>query len=255
MPKDNLIEKKNIQLLKSACRNKHLNNQSNFSFFNLIKYKIKKFLYHIPFNKKFTWHQNLKSEKNVLQYNLPNSSVIPHEFVRLEPWEMEYLYSVAKFAKKGILELGRFNGGSTILFSLANPEVKKYSIDIEPQDDDKLLKILENLDCNKNLTLIIGDSQKTKYDNINSYDFLFIDGDHSYEGCLNDLNNWWQKLNINGSVILHDCYLGSEVQQAVVDFLVDKNVKMIVSPYQGTEHWNNRVSGSLCHFIKKFDNC
>ena len=245
-----LLDIKNLYLLRSACRTKNLNNQSNLNGLDKIKYKIKKILSYISFLKKYNFYKFINAQKNIFPYNLSTASVIPREFIRLDPWEMEYLYSVAKFAKKGIVELGRFNGGSTIVLSIANTKVKKYSIDIKPQDDDKCLRLLEQLNCNNNLNLIIGDSQKAKYDDIKSYDFLFVDGDHSYNGCLNDLNNWWDALESGGHVILHDCYLGNEVQEAAVDFLANKNVKIIIAPYRGLEHWHNRASGSLCHFIK-----
>ena len=243
-------DEENLYLLRSACRTRFLHNPSNLNSLDKIKYKIKKILFHISFFKQYNFYKFFIDQKNIFPYNLPTASVIPPEYIRLEPWEMEYLYSVAKFAKKGIVELGRFNGGSTIVLSMANTKLKKYSIDIKPQDDDKCLRLLEQLNCNNNLNLIVGDSQKAKYDYIKSYDFLFVDGDHSYNGCLNDLNNWWDALEPGGHVILHDCYLGSEVQEATVDFLANKNVNIIISPYRGSEHWHNRASGSLCHFIK-----
>ena len=102
----------------------------------------------------------------------------------------------------------------------------------------------------KNVNLITGDSQKTSYDEISSYDLLFIDGDHSYQGCLNDLNNWWSKLSSGGHIILHDCYAFTEVQKAVIEFLIDKNVEFIVSPYRGHEHWFNRYQ-VLCAILLK----
>lgn len=208
-------------------------------------------LYKFLFFKNKPWAHEIINNSNILSYNLSPATLIPSDFIRLEPWEMEYIFSVAKFAKKGILEIGRFNGGSSILFALANDNLKIFSIYIAPKNDSKLLKIFEKLDIKKNVELIVGDSQKTNYKNITSFDLLFVDGDHSYDGCFNDLNNWWDKLTVGGHVILHDCYLGSEVQKAVIDFLDDKKVDIITSPYQGSEYWHNRISGSLCHFIKK----
>jgi hypothetical protein len=41
------------------------------------------------------------------------------------------------------------------------------------------------------------------------------------------------------------------IQKAVIDFLRDKKVEIIISPYRGFNHWHNKYSGSLCHFIKK----
>ncbi|HVQ40327.1 MAG TPA: class I SAM-dependent methyltransferase, partial [Pyrinomonadaceae bacterium] len=38
-------------------------------------------------------------------------------------------------------------------------------------------------------------------------DFLFIDGDHSYEGCLRDWREWSPFVNLGGIVAFHDARL------------------------------------------------
>jgi predicted O-methyltransferase YrrM len=234
-------QKNILNLLLGSSRRKHLKyNYANFTLIENFKYFIKKFIL------------NSVPDSNKTSYLLPNikKKIIPTEFIRLDPWEIEYLFSVAQFSKKGIVEIGRFNGGSAILFGSANKLVPIWSIDIAPQNDKKLIQIFKDLDI-KNVNLIIGDSQVTIYEDVKSYDFLFIDGDHSYQSCYNDLNNWWNKLSVGGHLILHDCYLFCEVQKAVIDFLSDKKFEIIISAYRGSKHWHNKKSGSLCHFIKK----
>ena len=66
---------------------------------------------------------------------LPARSGLPKDFIRLCPWEMEYVFAVARRARTGILEIGRLNGGSTFLMACANSEVPIHSIDISPVDD------------------------------------------------------------------------------------------------------------------------
>lgn len=39
-----------------------------------------------------------------------------------------------------------------------------------------------------------------------SLDFVFIDADHSYEGCNNDIKNWMPKVKKGGYVIGHDIF-------------------------------------------------
>jgi hypothetical protein len=186
---------------------------------------------------------------NLIDYRLGQPKIIPNEFIRQEPWEIEYLFTVASHTTLGILETGRFNGGSALIFSAANNRIPIYSIDINPQNDEKLLGICKSLNIGYNLDLIIGDSQKTKYSQIKELDLIFIDGDHSFEGCLSDLINWWPNLVKGGHVLLHDCYLGSEVQRAVIKFLNEHTAQVIVSPYIPYEHRRN-VTGSICHFVK-----
>ena len=52
-------------------------------------------------------------------------------------------------------------------------------------------------------------------------DFIFIDGDHSYDGCLGDFSAWWPKVKSGGLFTGHDFNLPS-VNEALKDFLGDK---------------------------------
>lgn len=187
--------------------------------------------------------------RNKINYRLQSPRRVPGDFIRMEPWEIEYLYSIALRVKHGIVETGRFNGGSALVFAAANPRVPIWSIDIEPQDDARLNSLCANLGIGTNLNLIVGDSQKTKYGQIGVYDLLFIDGDHSFQGCLNDLENWWPGLKSGGHVVLHDCYLGCEVQDAIIDFIARHPVMLVQPPWRGREHWRH-PTGSICHLVK-----
>jgi len=228
---DRLIDVKNVELLKSACRTKHL------------------FLPRAP-----QWLRSIISaifgSRNRIDYRVAKASTIPPEFIRQEPWEIEYLYMMAKHARIGILETGRFNGGSTVIEALANTEVPIYSIDYAPQNDDFLVSKLRELEVGANVHLIVGDSQNTRYEHIDRYDLLYIDADHSYKGCLNDLVNWWDQLVIGGHILLHDCYFGCEVQDAAIEFIKGHDVEIVVSPYKSHEH-RRYPQGSLCHLVKK----
>jgi predicted O-methyltransferase YrrM len=51
-----------------------------------------------------------------------------------------------------------------------------------------------------------------------SIDLAFIDGDHSYEGCLKDLQMVHPRMKKNSTILIHDCYPGSETLRAVHDF-------------------------------------
>ena len=176
---------------------------------------------------------------------------IPRDFIRMEPWEIRYLYSVCTHARHRVVEIGRFKGGSTLIAAHAT-QLPIFSVDLAPQDDIYLQHLMQVCGVGTNVTLVVGDSQKTKY-NVGPYDVLFVDGDHSYEGCLNDLNNWWDELAPGGHVVCHDCYLGKHsgegVQDAVCEFLKDKQVNIFLTPYIQQNHWA-LPHGSLCHFQK-----
>jgi predicted O-methyltransferase YrrM len=183
-------------------------------------------------------------------YAPPAKSGLPKEFIRLEPWEGEYLFLLASGSRQGIVEIGRLMGGSTFLLACANSRVPINSIDIQPQNDAQLNLYLRQHGCGQNVNLIVGDSQQTDYPDIAPFDLLFIDGDHSYQGCMRDLENWYPKLAPGGHLILHDCYFGCEVQDAVVDFIARHDVQIVRSPYVISSHWQTSY-GSIAHFIKR----
>jgi len=54
----------------------------------------------------------------------------------------------------------------------------------------------------------------------NSVDLLFIDADHHYEACLQDIRLWWPK--VNRVVAGHD-FTGAGVRAAVEDFCRETN--------------------------------
>jgi predicted O-methyltransferase YrrM len=175
--------------------------------------------------------------------------VVPRDFIRLEPWEAEYLFILGSRAREGIVEIGRFNGGSSLVFSCANTNVPIYSIDIGAKDDNRLSNLLDEIGYGKNLKLVTGDSQKGTFADVPPFDLLFIDGDHSYEGCLADLVAWYPRLKPGGHVVLHDCYFSSPVQNAILDYIADKKVRLFNNPYRVSDHYL-LPEGSICHFMK-----
>jgi predicted O-methyltransferase YrrM len=173
------------------------------------------------------------------------------EFIRLDPWELPYVVWAAARARTGIVEIGRYNGGSTLVFALANPKVPIYSIDIAPQDDDRLRRVLTEHGAGGNVHLLVGDSQKGEFAGIppEGYDLLLIDGDHSYDGCLADLTAWWPGLAAGGSVLLHDCYHGSEVQDATEAFFARHDARFVRGANIPATHWLSG-DGSIAHAVK-----
>lgn len=187
---------------------------------------------------------------NKRSYNVPDVSQLPKEYIRLCPWEAGYLFMLASRAKLGIVETGRFHGGSTFMLAWSNRDIPIHTVDIAPQNDELLKSYFAIHGIGANVDLIIGDSQRTKYTQVKEIDLLFIDGDHSYEGCTADLENWYPNLAVGGHIVLHDCYFGSPVQESVIDFMVrHPDLQAVQTPYVNPEYWH-LPAGSLAHLIK-----
>lgn len=182
---------------------------------------------------------------------LPSESGLPLEFIRLCPWEMEFLFLIARRARVGILEIGRFNGGSTFVLACAAPHVPIHSIDISPQNDDILRKLFSSHGIGMNVNLIVGDSQNENHESVGAIDLLFIDGDHSYAGCMADIRNWYDRVTPLGKIVFHDSYIGRPfygVQDAALDLLEEKRdeLEVIVSPLIGAAHWRHPFGSIAC---------
>ena len=180
---------------------------------------------------------------------LPETSGLPKEFVRLCPWEIEFLFTVARRARTGILEIGRYNGGSTFVLSCANPDVPIHSIDIAPQNDELLRQLFREHAVGANVSLIVGNSAE-RHASVGPLDLLFIDGDHSYDACMADIRTWYDAVAPGGMLAFHDSYDTPEygVQSAILDLLAEKgnDLTVIVSPLIGPAHWRHPHGSMAC---------
>jgi len=79
-------------------------------------------------------------------------------------------------------------------------------------------------------TQIHGDSKKVgKCWLLGEIDFLFIDGDHSYEGCAGDITSWLPHMKKGGVIAIHDHRVDAwpDVIAAVKAELTDKGYEQI----------------------------
>lgn len=126
--------------------------------------------------------------------------------------EAAYLFSLARsLSPCRILEIGRYRGGSTLLLAAAIDENSKLtSIDNLTKagcDDSALLKVLGKAGFSHKVELIIQDSTGVEA-GAGSYDIIFIDGDHTYEGITKDYEHWKYAVKTGGHLMLHDAAYG-----------------------------------------------
>lgn len=112
-----------------------------------------------------------------------------------------------------VLEIGTANGGTLFLFCcIAAENAKIISLDLPVSNSIFRIPIYKSF-CSKNqcMHLIRNDSHKketlTKVKNIlrgEKIDFLFIDGDHTYEGVKEDFKMYGPLVKTNGLIAFHD---------------------------------------------------
>jgi predicted O-methyltransferase YrrM len=101
------------------------------------------------------------------------------------------------------IEIGRFNGGSTLLLAAAaGAGGHVVSVDRDPRDDNGLRAALEQAGLRDRVELITADANDV--DVPGPFDFALIDGDHSYEAAKRDHNRWGQRVRPGGLIIHHD---------------------------------------------------
>ena len=101
------------------------------------------------------------------------------------------------------VEIGRYFGGSTILLAVAVGEKGHLlSIDCSPRDDQTLTRVLQQTGLAERVSLLIGDANEVNQ--AGPFDFILIDGDHSYSGAKRDLDQWGPRLRHGGYAVFHD---------------------------------------------------
>lgn len=112
---------------------------------------------------------------------------------------------------KSYVEIGVFKGDTiNEVYNKTNLNlcagIDKYTNNNRLYDNDiEEIKNLMIKNTNKNIKIILEDSIKAskKFKN-NSLDLVFIDGDHSYEACLRDIDAWYPKIKKGGILAGHN---------------------------------------------------
>ncbi len=123
--------------------------------------------------------------------------------------EQELLYALAQQVPENglILEIGGEFGMSASLFIKgARESVRIYTVDLFPGSllSDHRANLREAGFADGRSEQIQGASASIVLGWHEPIDLLFIDGDHSYEAVLADLNNWTPFVKQGGIVVLHD---------------------------------------------------
>lgn len=81
-------------------------------------------------------------------------------------------------------------------------------------------------------------------------DLIFIDGLHTFEASLNDVLNSLKYLNLNGTIVLHDCFPPSKASATPAKSLKEA-AKMDIPDWKGA--WCGDVWKTVAYLKKKYD--
>jgi hypothetical protein len=111
--------------------------------------------------------------------------------------EAAVLWKAIKATSGNILEVGRNLAGSTVLLAAATgPDREIYSIDNRSHENRACKDYLARAANKGRVHLLLADS-RVPLPNL-KFGFLFIDGDHTFEGVLADVLAHWNALQSSG---------------------------------------------------------
>ena len=148
-------------------------------------------------------------------------------------WEVISVF-ITQFNWKVGVEIGVNEGETVFEIAKSNPKLKMYGVDPYKVQQENILyernisqkyndtslniirrKMLKEAFRYPNLEIIVDNSiNASKQFDKESIDFVFIDGDHSYESVKNDIKYWEPIVKENGLIMGHD-YNWGDVARAV----------------------------------------
>ena len=110
----------------------------------------------------------------------------------------------------------------------------KYIARLDPYSLESVLKLLKKFQ--KNINIIKGNSNKVlKEINLEEFNYVFLDGGHSYETVKNDLDNLASVITNNGIILCDDYNLSYApgIKNAIDNYAVEKkfNLKILRSRF------------------------
>jgi predicted O-methyltransferase YrrM len=185
-----------------------------------------------------------------------SSNQLNHGVASLQVDEAALLFRLARDAQSGpFAEIGRFKGGSTLIFAAALPpgaELWSYDLHVAlradmpgAELDAELGGALERFGLAEKVHLVVADS-RTVDPPPEPLELLFIDGDHSYEGAKADFTRWSAFVRAGGHVLFHDAVDRGGYGN------VYPGVTRAVAEVEQAGGWERQPgAGSIAHFIRR----
>lgn len=152
-------------------------------------------------------YEALDLKANLGAFSTFDSEIVMSEVEKLEP---EQVY----------LEVGVDKGKSlSIARMVAKDGVEVHGVDLRPDPEVPDTEFHQS----DSFTFKLG----------KKVDVIFIDGDHTYEGCKADIDNWFPQMAKGGVMFFHDADATSPgVVQAIEEFVKNNDFRVWYSPNQ-----------------------
>jgi predicted O-methyltransferase YrrM len=170
--------------------------------------------------------------------------------------EAAYLYRLVRGIRAGrIAEIGRYKGGSTLLMAAAmdgETVLDSYDLHLIALHDGKeldraLQRSLARYGLAERVRLHVQDSTAV-HPAPESFDLVFVDGNHSYEGARKDFLHWRDAVRPGGHVVFHDAVKTREFSKAA------PGLRELIPEIEG-EHGGSfekvDAVGTLVHFRRR----
>lgn len=158
----------------------------------------------------------------------------------ISPAEMDLLFNLAAAVSAGgrIVEIGSFQGKSTVCLGLGAKQSGAWMCAIDPHEDCQinetthygmenhaaLLKNLVDFEVADIVRVVALYSMAVIDSWSDDVDLVWIDGSHEYYSVMMDLVGWAQYVSSTGKIVLHDStghFPG--VSRAMTEFLINGN--------------------------------
>lgn len=174
--------------------------------------------------------------------------------------QAEFLYRLLnKFTPKIIVELGTSIGLTSLYLSKALPKSNIYTIEGCPnlfKFSKELFKTEStSMGSVTNITSINGNFNiefPKLLTNIDSLDFLYIDGNHTYEATINYFNLALEKKKSNSIFVFDDIYWSEDMQKAWKEICLHKDVTLSLDLFYFGIVFFKTENKEKEHFVLKF---
>ena len=155
----------------------------------------------------------------MVNFSLPSNKIYSYEY--RTNWCLLLIYTLCRHMRyRTAFEIGVHTG---LTFKvLSNCCTTVHGIDISLKKLSK--EIIELERYNDEILIQEIDSANFQPYNVGTWDFINVDGDHSYDGALRDLRIASKLLDVsNGTIMVDDALAREEISCALNDFLKENN--------------------------------